>query len=199
MKKLITVKDVEAALLNGDKVIYKEAKSIVTPAAVDRARDLGIHWCEGEVAQSIQAMPTCAQSDTNALVEKVMHTLKETGLLDAFLSAIGLAKRFKSTLIGKKFQIQHVQSIEFASKNEEILLEKPEGSAMASGVCLFEMPAAFLTETETVLYVVCGSLVLGLEGEEITLSKEDVLHLPCGVQVTISPKPQAKVFFVKKT
>lgn len=208
MKKLITAKEVENAILNGDKVMYRGPKTIVTPAATDLAKNAGITWCVGEaVANPVLSTPQTEEpvkiekqsqpSKTNELVEKVMDALKEKGLLDLFLGALGLSKRFKTTPIADSLQVQHLSTIEFDSKNEEIALDRPNDTTLNTGVCLFEAPATFTTDSEMVLSVLCGSLMVSARGQCVTLNGEDVLHLPCGEAITITPSPKAKVFFVK--
>lgn len=208
MKKLITAKEVENAILNGDKVMYRGAKTLVTPAAFDLAKDAGITWCVADaVVNKSMCTPKVEEPTkiekqahaprTNELVEKVMDALKEKGLLDLFLGALGLSKRFKTTSISDTLQVQHLSTIEFDSKNEEILLERPTDTTLNTGVCLFESPSTFTTESEMVLTVLCGDLSVSTKGQCVALRSEDVLHLPCGEAITITPSPKAKVFFVK--
>jgi ethanolamine utilization protein EutQ len=42
MKKLVTAAEVEASIAGGQKVLYIDDNTIVTPAAVDAAREAGI-------------------------------------------------------------------------------------------------------------------------------------------------------------
>jgi ethanolamine utilization protein EutQ len=73
MKKLVTAAEVEASVAGGQKVLYIDDNTIVTPAAVDAAREAGIEITVGtpqteaaDQAPAADACNTCAAPATES-------------------------------------------------------------------------------------------------------------------------------------
>jgi ethanolamine utilization protein EutQ len=111
MKKLVTAAEVEASIAGGQKVLYIDDNTIVTPAAVDAAREAGIEikmgtpepdpvpeTCEPSGAAKSECGTSCSEPAAPAVPEapaasgnvnidldvvyKVLSILKDKGLLN---------------------------------------------------------------------------------------------------------------------
>jgi len=78
VKKLICEKDVQSAIKQGQKVIYLDQNTIITPSAKDAAGANGIEICEAASPQQAECGADQIDSD---MIYKALKVMVEKGML----------------------------------------------------------------------------------------------------------------------
>ncbi len=191
MKRLICVKDVENEYSQGKKIIYVEQDAIITPAARDSAKNLGLEFKTqiGAEKQMFEGM------DSEKLL-KVLQVVMERGLLDDF------TKPYKSETHKSGFKVV---------RGNGVKMEVLETGTPGTQACYQEvisagpLAAGFLNikdskfdweiGCEEMNYIFDGEVTIHVEGESFTAYKGDALYFPVGTKVIWDVKGDAKIFY----
>lgn len=202
MKRLICAKDVEAVKDKGEKVLYIDKNTLITPSAKDVARACGIEFTE-EMPICNPIQNSCDQGLDSELIYKAFKVLMDKGLLNQLLDSISL-KPYVAETGSNGFKLVRGDSVKydpFDTKkanlkvfHQEVITEKE--SSTSAGFFTFDH-SEFTKETscEETIYVIEGVLTIAIDGRTLTASPSDVLYIPSGTRITIGSSDKAKVFY----
>ncbi len=187
MKKLICVKDVETAEKQGQKVVYINCDTIVTPSAKDAARNSGIEFstetpvpevkksCEVEVPCEVKGSCETKASELEKVFEngidseviyKVFKVMMEKGLLNGVIDLITNKKPYlaETDAIGLKIvrgSSVKYEALDTGNPDDKVfyqeIINADDGSSMNAGFITIE-DCKFDWETE------CQELYYVIEG-----------------------------------
>lgn len=217
MKKLICTKEVEAAAAKGEKVIYIECNTIITPSAKDAAAEHGIEFstegcpcCGGEAPAPAPAAPA-AQTSTQGgidseLIYKALTAMMEKGMLGDIMNLVGdvpyvaetSGDGFLKLVRGNTAKWEPLDTGNPADKvfyNE--LIGADDGSSMGAGFitiekCEFPWDVA----CEELYYVVEGTLTVEKDGKVYTAHAGDALFFQNGAKLKFGSPDKMKAFYV---
>lgn len=221
MKRLICAKDIEALILNGEKVFYMDGSEIVTPSAQDLARINGIIFTTeaptGKVQQSndvvvsnvekqeITKFPSLENMD-NEMLMNLFKAMLDKGLLQQMLECLkGNKLPFEAECDGNGFKVVRGNTVKmevFDTGNpdanvhyQELVGEKD--SRMRAGFLTIEKSKFNweLTDYEEINYVIDGTLTIEINGKTYIAHAGDVLFVPMGSKVVWGSPDKAKVFY----
>ena len=221
MKRLICAKDVETLEKQGQKVIYIDKDTILTPSAKDAARACGITFskeapapaaCETPVTSVSEAVVSAAESakacndeiDTN-MIYTALKTLLEKGLLQgAFDSIVG----------GKPYAAEHdscglkivrgntvqYEALDTGNPSDKVfyqeIINKNDGCSMNAGLitienCQFDWECA----CEELYHIMEGTLTVTVNGKVYTAQPGDSVFFPNGAKVAFGSPNKMKAFY----
>lgn len=214
MKKLICAKEVESLDKQGQKIMYIDADTLITPSARDAAAAYGITFSEEEPpsvccsdAANINETVSVGQNGIDSeLIYKALVALMEKGELGGVLQQIGceqpyLAEKDPDGLVklvrGNTAKWEVLDTGNPADKvfyNE--LIGADDGSSMNAGFmtienCNFPWDVA----CEEIYYVVEGTLTVEKEGRVFTAHPGDSLFFQNGARLTFGSPDKVKVFY----
>ena len=215
MKKLICAKEVEALEKQGQKVMYIDADTLITPSARDAAAACGITFseeappaaCCSETANTGEtAAPTGQNGIDSDMIYKALTALMEKGELGGVLQQLGceqpyLAEKDPDGLVklvrGSTAKWEVLDTGNPADKvfyNE--LIGADDGSSMNAGFmtiekCKFPWDVA----CEEIYYVVEGTLTVEKDGRVFTAHPGDALFFQNGAKLTFGSPDKVKVFY----
>lgn len=215
MKKLICAKEVEALCKKGEKVMYIDADTIITPSAKDAAAEHGIEFsteapaccCESAPAAPVQTAQAPAQGGIDSeLIYKALTALMEKGMLGDIMAAAGQdlpyvsekdSEGFVKLVRGNTAKWEPLDTGNPADKvfyNE--LIGADDGSSMNAGFmtienCSFPWDVA----CEEIYYVVEGTLTVEKEGRVFTAHPGDALFFQNGAKLSFGSPDKVKVFY----
>lgn len=201
MKKLITAAEVELASRKGEKLLYIDGNTIITPGAKDAANELGIKiTLQNELSKDISQ--NCAnnlgidQDLVAKIVNEVMKLMDVPGkppqlVKEADPSGLRLIKG--STVALEKF---NTGNPEHDVKVKEILNIR-ESPNLSSGFMSIEETAFDWHSThDEIDHIVEGTLEYIINGKKYTATAGDVVFIPGSSRVTFSTPNKVKFFFV---
>lgn len=217
MKKLICTKEVDAAVAKGEKVIYIECNTIITPSAKDAAAEHGIEFsteycpcCGGTGTPAAASAPAaqtspqgCIDSD---LIYKALTAMMEKGMLGDIMNLVSdapyvsekSADGFLKMVRGNTAKWEPLDTGNPADKvfyNE--LIGADDGSSMGAGFitiekCEFPWDVA----CEELYYVVEGTLTVEKDGKVYTAHAGDALFFQNGAKLKFGSPDKMKAFYV---
>ena len=183
MKKLICAKEVEALEKQGQKVMYIDDNTLITPSAKDAAAACGIEF-------STEAPPAPTPPAQNGidseLIYKALTALMEKGALGDVLQQIGCEQPY------------------IAEKDPDGLVKLVRGNTAKWDVLDTGNPAdkVFYNELigadvacEEIYYVVDGTLTVEKDGKVYTAHPGDALFFQNGAKLTFGSPDKVKVFY----
>lgn len=210
MKKLITALDVKEQLAGGERELYIDDNTIVTPAARDAANEQGLKIIKGA---AFKAENCCAPASGSAcatggnlqaidpdLLAKLVRTVLDAmgGLLPQSLvketDPTGLLLMKGGSIRMEPFSDGNGNHPGIGIKK---LVDTKESKNMAAGFLAFEH--AGLTRTlacDEFDYIIEGNLALAVNGKTYTGEAGDVFFIPAGTTATFSTPNKTKFFFV---
>ena len=206
MKKLICAKEVEALEKQGQKVMYIDDNTLITPSAKDAAAACGIEFStEAPPAPTPQACNSAAGA-LPVYGTPFMTALMEKGALGDVLQQIGceqpyIAEKDPDGLVklvrGNTAKWDVLDTGNPADKvfyNE--LIGADDGSSMNAGFmtienCSFPWDVA----CEEIYYVVDGTLTVEKDGKVYTAHPGDALFFQNGAKLTFGSPDKVKVFY----
>ncbi|MCI8647245.1 MAG: DUF861 domain-containing protein [Firmicutes bacterium] len=220
MKKLICAKEVERLEKEGQKVMYIDEDTIITPSAKDAAAACGIEFsteappcCTQEAAPAPQAAcqtapaPAAGQPGIDSeLIYKALTALMEKGMLGDVAAALGqnlpyVSEKdpdgFVKLVRGNTAKWEVLDTGNPADKvfyNE--LIGADDGSSMNAGFmtienCSFPWDVA----CEEIYYVVEGTLTVEKDGRVFTAHPGDALFFQNGAKLSFGSPDKVKVFY----
>ena len=223
MKKLICTKEVEAAAAKGEKVIYIECNTLITPSAKDAAAEHGIEF-------STEGCPCCAPAEPapaapapapaapaaqassqggidSELIFKALTAMMEKGMLGDIMALAGNDLPYVSEkscdgavklVKGSTAKWEPLDTGNPADKvfyNE--LINADDGSSMGAGFITIEN-CTFPWECvcEEIYYVVEGTLNIEKDGKVFTAHAGDAMFFQNGAKLTFGSPDKMKAFYV---
>ena len=213
MKKLISVKNVEDAEKQGQKVIYIDSDTIITPSAKDAAAALRIEFstgaplceaktsCEGQVSELAKACEGEIDSD---MIYKVFKAMMDKGLLNGILDSVS-NKPYSAETDACGLKIVRGNSVRYdvldtGNPADKVfyqeIINKDDGSAMNAGFITIET-CNFDWETacQELYYVVEGTLTVTVEGKVYTAQPGDSVFFPKGAKLAFGSPNKMKAFY----
>lgn len=203
MKKLICVKDVENSIKDGQKVLYIDNNTLITPAAKDAAKGCGIEFsfkqCE---TKSREPEKACDGEIDSSMIYKVLKTMMDKGLLKGLLDN-GPGPPYQAEYSGglKLVRGQSVKYDTFDTNNpndkvfSQELISKNESSISAGFMTIETSNFNRQMSYEEIDYVVEGTLTVTINGNTFTAYSGDVIYIPSGSKVTWGSPDKAKIFY----
>lgn len=214
MKKLICAKEVETLAQQGQKVMYIDADTIITPSARDAASTAGIEFCTGtpqvescSTSQSTHACnPTTNEGIDSEVIYNALKKLMDNGMLSSVINSIGQDVPYVSECDGNGF-VKLVRSstakwepLDTGNPADKVfyneLIGADDGSAMNAGFmtiekCNFPWDVA----CQEIYYVVEGTLTVEKDGRIFTAKPGDCMFFQNGAKLTFGSPDYVKVFY----
>lgn len=202
MKHLISVAEVKAVLEDNQSTLYIDDATIVTPAAVDFARENGIILSKSVAPVEVSTASKGSSEPGHIDMDKVVNALKEIMLGGTDIKSFSRCKDSHS-----KFQIVHgKQNIEFEEFDTGVpgnrvqykeILNAEESPNMAVGLLkIISSSFPWHLSYDEVDYVLEGSVTITINGEEHTAYAGDVIYVPDGSDVIWTANEYAKLLYV---
>lgn len=210
MKKLICTKEVDNAAAKGEKVIYVDCDTIITPSAKDAAVEKGIEFsteapcCCGDAAPAPQ--PSAQGGIDSDVIFKALTAMAEKGMLGEIMAMVGN----EAPYIAEKSDDGFVKLVKGSTAKWEVLdtgnpadkvfynelIGADDGSSMNAGFmtiekCNFPWDVA----CEEIYYVVEGTLTVEKAGRVFTAHPGDALFFQNGAKLTFGSPDKVKVFY----
>jgi ethanolamine utilization protein EutQ len=206
MKKLISVKDVEASVKQGEKVIYIDSNTIITPAAKDSAKACGIEFSsekECYTEKPIDPAKACGGEIDSNMIYSVLKTLVDKGLLNGMFENIPV-EPFHAERDSGGFKLVRGNSVKLdvfdtGNPDNKVFYQElisKDDSSMSAGFLTIEK-SSFEWELcyEEIDYVIEGTLTITINGKTFTAYPGDVISIPSGSKVVWSSPDKAKLFY----
>lgn len=213
MKKLISVKNVEEAEKQGQKVIYIDSDTIITPSAKDAAIALGIEFStgapvceakspsEGKVSELAKISEGEIDSD---MIYKVFKAMMDKGLLNGILDSL-TNKPYASETDSCGLKIVRGNSVRYdvldtGNANDKVFYQEiingEDGSSMNAGfITIEECNFDWETACQELYYVVEGTLTVTVEGKVYTAKPGDSVFFPKGAKLAFGSPNKMKAFY----
>ncbi|WP_106767089.1 cupin domain-containing protein [Paenibacillus faecalis] len=206
MKKLICAADVEKWVDTGQKRCCIDSNTIVTPAAWDKAKELGLEFTDAPcetLGVDAAGCETQDDLDMNAIY-KFFKILSEKGLVEKLLE-LDPAPPYQAETDSAGFKLVRGQTVKMdacstgtsgAKVCGQEVIGKPE-SSMGAGFLTVDR-SSFERESahEEINIVLEGTIHVTLNDRTFTAREGDVLYIPKGVKVTKGAQHFAKLFYV---
>lgn len=213
MKKLICAKDVENLDKQGKKVFYVDGDTIITPAAKDAAKILGIEFsseivcCEEKAAvpeKAAEQEKTCGGGIDSNMIYTVLKTMLDQGLLQGMFdnnapSQPYLAERDNGGLKLVRGNTVKMDVFDTGNPDNKVFYQElvsKDDSKMSAGFLTIEK-SSFEWELcyEELDFVIEGTLTVTLNGKTFTAHAGDVLFVPSGSKVVWGSPDKARIFY----
>lgn len=214
MKKLICTKEVDAAVAKGEKVIYVECNTIITPSAKDAAAEYGIEFstegcpCCGGTSASTPVAQTSEQGGIDSeLIYKALTAMLEKGMLGDIMALVGKdlpyvsEKSSDGALKLVRSNTAKWEPLDTGNPSDKVfyneLIGADDGSSMNAGFitiekCTFPWDVA----CQEIYYVVEGTLNVEKDGKVYTAHAGDTLFFENGAKLKFGSPDKMKAFYV---
>ncbi|MFQ7473396.1 MAG: cupin domain-containing protein [Anaerovoracaceae bacterium] len=213
MKRLICAKEVEALAQQGQKVMYIDADTLITPSARDAASAEGIEFCteapKAECCSTSQDTHACNPTNEgidSEVIYNALKTLMDKGMLGSVMNSIGQDVPYVSENDGSGL-VKLVRSntakwepLDTGNPANKVfyneLIGADDGSAMNAGFmtienCSFPWDVA----CQEIYYVVEGTLTVEKDGKVFTANPGDCMFFQNGAKLTFGSTNKVKVFY----
>lgn len=208
MKALVTASEVKKTSENHETILYVAENSIITPAAKDSAKELGIKIIAG--------------SDPSHRQENNSSCLPQVKIPSSHLDPAILSQIVKEVIVCLKQSKQPLQSIKEADpsglrivKGDSVVLEdfntgnpkdnvkikelftRKECSTLSAGFISFEKTSySVTTKNDEIDYVIHGDLECSVDNRNYCAQAGDILLIPAHTQITFTASNPVKLFYV---
>ena len=205
MKKLICAECVEKCASHGQKVIYIDECTLITPSAKDLAAAEGIEFCVGEAPA-----PACngASNSVDAnVIYNALKALMDKGMLDKIMDVCGQNVPYVSeSSCDNAVKLVRGNTAQWLPLFEEgplvdkvfynELVNADDGSQMNAGfITIDNCEFPWLTECQEMYYVVEGTLVIKKGNQTFTANAGDVMFFEKGADLTFGSPNKMKAFY----
>ncbi|WP_315115367.1 cupin domain-containing protein [uncultured Clostridium sp.] len=209
MKKLICAKDVEALILNNEKIFYIDGSEIITPSAQDLAKNNEIVFTTKAPAPKVQDLGVSKASSIDGIDSEMLlnffRKMMDKGLLEEMLQCLkqkNLPFEAESDPNGLKVvrgNTVKMDVFDTGNPNAKVYFQElvsKEESKMSAGFLIIE-DSKFDWELtyEEIDYVIEGTLTVEINGKTYTAYPGDVLFVPSGSKVVWGSPDKARVFY----
>ncbi len=217
MKKLIDVAAINAMISAGDKVVYVDNDTLLTPAARDAIKNAGLEiqegcapaaeCCQGHTCES-QA-EACKSSDSldADLIFKVLSQLQNQGLLNGLLDSCGSGKPYMAecdpaglkVVRGSSVRTEVLETGNPADngkvKYQEIIGADDHSSMNAGFMTIDNCSFDWDVECQEIYYVVEGCITVTIGNKTYEAKTGDSLFIPKGIHCVFGTTTHVKVFY----
>lgn len=205
MKKLICAADVEERGASGQKQCWIDRNTIVTPAARDKARELGVELTHAPCKTLRSEAASCETPDDldmNAIF-KFFKMLSEKGLVEKLLGT-ALEPPYQAEtdptglklVRGRTVKMEACEGTSGAKVYRQEVIGKPDGSMSAGFLTVDHDSFEQETAHEETYIVLEGSLDVTLNERTFTAHEGDVLFIPKGVKAIKGSSDCARMFYM---
>jgi ethanolamine utilization protein EutQ len=213
MKRLISAKDVEALIKQGETKFYIDSNVIITPSAKDLAKNNGIEFtteapkCETkscEVKQN-EAQKICVDGLDSEMLLTFFKTMMNKGLMEEMLNCLNKPSTpysFESDKGGLKVVRGNTVKMDVfdtgnpnAKAYYQELVNKEESKMSAGFLTIENSSFDWELNYEEIDYVIEGTLTVEINGKTYTAYAGDVLFVPSGSKVVWGSPNKARVFY----
>ncbi len=212
MKKLICAKEVEAVLKEGQKVIYIDCDTIVTPSAKDAAKANGVEFTTDEPKAATtaccetlaEAAKTCDGGIDSNMIYNVLKTMMEKGLLTGMFDSATdqpyVVERDSCGLKVVRGSSVKYEVLDTGNPADKVFYQEvvkaDDGSSMNAGFitiedCKFDWECA----CQEIYYIVEGILTVTVDGKVYTARSGDSVFFPKGAKVEFGSPDKMKAFY----
>lgn len=214
LKKLICAKEVELSGKQGQKIIYIDTDTLITPSAKDAAASYGIVFstdrppcgCEAPRTDGQQSCCKTSQKESidSELIYQALKKLLEKGMLGNLMSAVempylsekdpeGMVKLVRgSTAKWKPLDTGNPSNKVFYNE----VISASDGSSMNAGFMTIEKcDFPWDVACQEIYYVVEGTLTVKKDEQLFTARPGDVLFFRKGAKLTFGSPDKVKVFY----
>ncbi|BFH68767.1 ethanolamine utilization protein EutQ [Paenibacillus dendritiformis] len=206
MKKLICAADVEEWAASGQKRCCIDSNTIVTPAARDKARELGVEFTHepcGTLSSGAAGCQTQDDLDMNAIFT-FFKMLSEKGLVEKLLgTALEPPYQAETDPAGLKLvrgRTVKMEACETGTSGAKVyrqeVIGKPDCSMSAGFLTVDHDSFSQVTAREETYIVLEGTLDVTLNERTFTAREGDVIFIPKGVQATKGSPDCARMFYM---
>ena len=223
MKKLVCVNEVKTAAAKGQKTFFVGCGTIITPAARDLARELGVEFSAGSVGCAAGNTGSdngtdhgCGDSDPEKkenrdselnrdVIYQVVKALLSSKLLNNVSGSVPESPFLTDGEPGNGLKIVRGRTVNFETFNtgnpgdhvayREVVSKND--SRMSAGFLTIEKSSfAWELGYEEIDMVLEGSLTITINNQTYEACQGDVLFVPKGSKVTWSSSGYVKLFYV---
>ncbi len=213
MKKLVCAKEVEALAKKGEKVLYVDADTLITPSARDAAKAAGITLQCGTAPACTAAPQTtdcCSQKPADGqidpnLVYNVFKALADKGLLNGICDVAGSSQPYVCEKDPNGLKIVRGRTVNYealdtGNPNDKVfyqeIINKDDGCSMNAGFitienCKFDWEC----QCEELYHVVEGTLTVTVGDKVYTAQPGDSVFFPNGAKVAFGSPNKMKAFY----
>ncbi|MBU5484537.1 DUF861 domain-containing protein [Clostridium sp. MSJ-11] len=209
MKKLICAKDVEALILNNEKIFYIDGSEIITPSAQDLAKNNEIVFTTKAPVPKVQDLGVNKASSIDGIDSEMLlnffRKMMDKGLLEEMLQCLkqkNLPFEAESDPNGLKVvrgNTVKMDVFDTGNPNAKVYFQElvsKEESKMSAGFLTIENSKFDWELTyEEIDYVIEGTLTVEINGKTYTAYPGDVLFVPSGSKVVWGSPDKARVFY----
>ncbi|WFD12344.1 cupin domain-containing protein [Tepidibacter hydrothermalis] len=209
MKRLICAKDIEAAKKQGEKIVYIDSNTIITPSAKDVAKFCEIEFSTeqkpAEVVKVSEQMKVSEGGLDSEMIYKLLKIMMDKGLLNEMLDSISNPKPYECESACNGLKVVRGNSVKFdvfdtgnpdAKVYYQELISKDESSMSSGFLTIDHSKFDWELTYEEIDYVIEGSVTVTIGGKALTAYPGDVLYIPSGSKVTWESNDKAKLFYV---
>lgn len=199
MKKLIATGDIQKAASEGLKEIVVNKNTLVTPAAHDLARELGIRFVAEKENNNSTASNTRINTELiNRIVQEVLAQLGLFNInhkpqIERDISGVRLT--YGQTTI---FQPIIVSPTGGKVAGAHILSPAESPGLFARFISLENISYDYTAEAPEFCYVISGNVQLKIDDRVYKAQGGDAIYLPPGIRITLSCNEEAKIFVTRK-
>ncbi|WP_300382338.1 cupin domain-containing protein [Clostridium sp.] len=213
MKKLISAKDIEALIKQGETKFYIDSNVIITPSAKDLARNNGIEFTtEAPISETkscevkLHETQKCSLDGLDSeMLLTFIKTMMNKGLLEEMLNCLN-KPRTPYSFEGDKGGLKVIRGntvkmdvFETGNPNAKAyyqeLVNKEESKMSAGFLTIENSQFEWELTYEEIDYVIEGTLTVEINGKTYTAHAGDVLFVPSGSKVVWGSPNKAKMFY----
>lgn len=207
MKRLISIKEVEAIIKEGVKTIYIDKNTIVTPSAKDLAKLNNIEFSTEERSLKVESTSSCKSIlddiDSEMLME-VFKAMMEKGLLKEMMEALNYKAPYIADCDPSGLKVVRGNTVQMdvfdtgnpnAKAFYQELVSKDESKMSAGFLTIENSRFEWELNYEEIDYVIEGTVTVEINGKTFTAHAGDVLFVPSGSKVVWGSPNKARLFY----
>lgn len=207
MKKLICANDIEKLIVDGEKEIYVDKDVILTPSAIDIAKnnEIEIIFSSQPIKIKEKKETTIKNVDTQKMLDLFRVIIKE-GLLQDMIEQLTAENNSKfeietdcngfKIIKGNTVKLERIETDDKDSKVYYQELISEEDSKVSVGFFNIEDSKFETKDTnEEIFYVIDGEISININGKTYKAKKDDVLFIPLNSKIKIESKGLTKIFY----
>ena len=203
MKKLICVKDVDLIEQQGQKIIYIDERTIITPAARDAAKIYGIDFSSKQESYKASAPITNNQQIDSEMIYKALNIMMDKGLLNGFMDQLSappyVAEKDNGGLKVVRGNTVRFDKFHTTNPNETVFHQElmcTDESSMRAGFLTIEKSSLERELSyDEINYIIEGNLTITINGKTFNAYPGDVVFVPSNSKVVWNSSDQAKLFY----
>ncbi len=213
MKRLVCASEVKAAAEKGKKIFCVDSNTIITAAANDVAKELGVEFTIGSVATENNITTDCVQKQSHIqeqeidrdMIYQVVKAVLANGLMASVTAPVseipfrddGEPKSGLKIVRGRTVKFENFDTGDSSNNVAYREVVSKDESKMSAGFLTIEK-SSFEWELcyEEIDIILEGSLSITVDGETYQAHQGDVLFVPKGSKVIWSSSEYVKLFYV---